>query len=150
MTGPEESKRGKCLFDVSLILFDRWLIAFPSYETQVVDTIYQYSTHPAQLISELEVFAGTLLGKNGGVRNKRLRDMSIDMKEKFDRDVAFTVSCILNRSCQDENKEALERSIACFAVAVEDERFVWERIGRLESFCYVAAAVCLGRWRSSK
>jgi hypothetical protein len=119
---------------------------FLSYEMQLVDTIYQYSTHPVQLISELEVFVGTLLGKSGGVRTKRVRDMSMDMKEKFERDVAFTVSCIIKNEEEEEEArdEALERSIACLAVAVEEPGFVWERVRKLESFQYIAAGVCLG------
>lgn len=111
---------------------------------QLVDTIYQYSTHPVQLISELEVFVGTLLGKSGGKRTKRLREMSVDMKEKFERDVGFTVRCITKGSPPEEAKdEALERSIACLAVAVEEVGVAWERVRRLESFQYIAAAVCL-------
>lgn len=117
---------------------------FLSYEMQLVDTIYQYSTHPVQLISELEVFVGTLLGKSGGVRTKRVRDMSMDMKEKFERDVAFTVSCIIKNEEEEARDEALERSIACLAVAVEEPGFVWERVRKLESFQYIAAGVCLG------
>jgi hypothetical protein len=121
---------------------------FPSYETQLVDTMYQYSTHPVQLISELEVFVGTLLGKSGGIRTKRVRDMSMDMKEKFERDVAFTVSCIVNGSDEGAKDEALERSIACLAVAVEEPGFMWERVRKLESFQYIAASVCLGEVES--
>lgn len=115
-----------------------------SYETQLLDTIYQYSTHPAQLISEMEVFVGTLLGKSGGGRTRRLREMSTDMREKFERDVAFTVRCITKGSQEEDNDEALERSIACLAVAVEEPGIVWERARKLESFRYIAAAVCLG------
>lgn len=97
-----------------------------------------------QLISELEVFVGTLLGKSGGVRTRRLREMSMDMKEKFERDVAFTVNCIVKWSQEDGDDEALERSIACLAVAVEESGITGERVRKLESFRYVAAAVCLG------
>jgi hypothetical protein len=114
------------------------------YETQLVDTIYQFSTHPAHLISELEVFVGTILGKNGGTRTRRLRDLSVGMKEKFERDLGFTVHCVVEGSEGEGKEEALERSIACLAVAMENTEPVWERVGRLESFRYVAAAVCLG------
>jgi hypothetical protein len=99
-----------------------------------------------QLISELEVFVGTLLGKSGGVRTGRLRETSMDMKEAFERDVAFTVDCIIKGSPEEDGKgEALERSIACLAVAVEAAGNTGERVRRmLESFRDVAAAVCLG------
>jgi hypothetical protein len=72
--------------------------------------------------------------------------MSMDMKETFERDVAFTVDCIVKGSQEEDGKdEALERSIACLAVAVEEAGSTRERAKRkLESFRYVAVAVCLG------
>lgn len=89
------------------------------------------------LISELEVFVGTLLGKSGGVRTRRLREMSMDMKEKFERDVAFTVDCIARGSQEEDGKdEALERSIACLAIAVEEARNTQERVrGKFSVYC---------------
>lgn len=70
--------------------------------------------------------------------------MSTDMKEKFQRDVAFTINCIVNESGEEGGSdEALEKSIACLAVAVEETGITWERVRKLESFRYVAAAVCL-------
>ncbi len=65
------------------------------------------------------------------------------MKEKHDRDVAYTVQCILHG--QDDNAstaEALERSMACLDVAIHEGK-TWKRFGRLVSFTWVAAAVCL-------
>ncbi|KAI9674678.1 MAG: hypothetical protein M1817_001581 [Caeruleum heppii] len=116
-----------------------------AYETQLLNTIYQFSTSSVHLISELEVFVGTLLGKNGGVRTKRLREMSMGMKEQFERDVAFTINCIAKGSQEEGKGEALERSLACFAVAIEEPSDMGgNNKRRLESFRYVAAAVCLG------
>ena len=115
------------------------------YEAQVLYTIDQYSTHPRHPISELEVFVGNLLGKNEGARNKRLRELSTNMKEEFERDVAFTIDCIVKGPEEgQEDEEALARSIACFAVAIEEAQRPLERgVRRLESFTYVAAAVCM-------
>jgi len=72
--------------------------------------------------------------------------MSMDMKETLERDVAFTVDCIIKGSQEEDGKdEALERSIACLAVAVQEAGNTRERARRkLESFRYIAAAVCLG------
>jgi hypothetical protein len=70
--------------------------------------------------------------------------MSTNMKDKFERDVAFTINCITKGSQEDEKYEALERSIACLAVAVEELEDMGKRVRKLESFRYVAAAVCLG------
>ena len=71
--------------------------------------------------------------------------MSRDMKETFERDVAFTVDCIVKGSQEEDGKdEALERSIACLAVAVEEAGNTRERARRkLESFRYIAVAICL-------
>jgi hypothetical protein len=115
------------------------------YEAQVIDTIHQYSTHPRHPISELEVFVGSLLGKNEGARTKRLREMSINMKEESERDIAFTIDCIIKGSEEGHgDDEALERSIACFAVGIQEaERPLEKGERRHESFMYVAAAVCL-------
>ena len=70
----------------------------------------------------------------------------MDMKETFERDVAFTLECIAKGPQEEDGKDkALERSIACLAVAVEDLGNTQERAKRkLESFRYIAAAVCLG------
>ena len=71
--------------------------------------------------------------------------MSMDMKETFERDVAFTINCIVKGSQEDGKDERLERSIACLGVAVKEAGNKRERGRRkLESFQYIAAAVCLG------
>ncbi len=112
------------------------------YDDNLGDTILENSFHPTHFVSEVEVFAGELLGKHGAP-NKRQRETSTSMKEKHDRDVAYTVQCILHGEEDDVSKaEALERSIACLDVAVH-ERGPRKRFGRLVSFTWVAAAVCL-------
>ncbi|KAL8876738.1 MAG: hypothetical protein Q9198_005119 [Flavoplaca austrocitrina] len=113
-----------------------------AYEENMIDTIRGNSSHPMHFISEVEVFAGEILGKYGAP-NKRQRETSTSMKEKHDRDVAYTVQCILHG--QDDNAstaEALERSMACLDVAIHEGK-TWKRFGRLVSFTWVAAAVCL-------
>lgn len=133
-----------------------------SYEETLADTMYQYSLHPKYPISELEVFCGTILGKSGGLPGKRTRDSSMDMKEKFARDVAFTLDWIrvgdsnnsivagaddaeIIRQVVDfgGTKETMERAIACFAVAMEEEGKRVAGAGLLKSFKYVAAAFCM-------
>ena len=116
-----------------------------------------YSTHPPHFISEIEVFAGAIIGKNGA-QSKRQREFSVSMKDKHERDVAYTVACIRQGDCVDDDdddegvgfgggggggkREALERSIACLAVGVNTTR-VRKRVGALVSFAWVAAGVCL-------
>jgi len=114
----------------------------PSYDDHLLDTMTQYSTHPVHPLQEKEVFVGNIIGKTGA-QSKRQRENSVSMKEKFERDVAFTISCIVkDPTTGKESEEALERSIACLAVAME-EKLPRKKVGVLRSFLYVAAAVCL-------
>ena len=108
--------------------------------------MFQYATHPAHPISEVEVFSGTILGKNGA-QSKRQRESSKTMKEKHDRDMEYTVLCITRGDDADGTggsgrAEALERSIACLYVACNTVR-VRKKVGALVSFVWIAAAVCL-------
>ncbi|KAL8967052.1 MAG: hypothetical protein Q9183_003093 [Haloplaca sp. 2 TL-2023] len=115
-----------------------------AYEDNMVDTMREHSAHPTHFVSEVEVFVGALLGKEGA-QTKRQREFSSGMKDKHDRDVAYTVQCILQGEEEDSSKEeALERSIACLYVAVHETETRWQRrFGRLVSFTWVAAAICL-------
>ncbi|KAI9782141.1 MAG: hypothetical protein M1835_004106, partial [Candelina submexicana] len=61
-----------------------------TYEDNLIDTIYQYSTHPSHPLQELEVFAGVIIGKTGA-QSKRQKEYSKGMREKFEEDVVFTV-----------------------------------------------------------
>lgn len=104
----------------------------------------QYSNHPAHFVSEIEVFSGNILGKNGA-QSKRQREFSKTMKEKHDRDMEYTVLCIRRGAAEngdDGRAEALERSIACLYVACNTPR-VRKKVGTLVSFTWIAAAVCL-------
>lgn len=105
----------------------------------------QYSTHPPHFITEVEVFSGNILGKNGA-QSKRQREFSKTMKEKHDRDMEYTVMCITRGDGDGDGEngraEALERSIACLNVACKTVR-VRKKVGALVSFVWIAAAVCL-------
>ena len=115
------------------------------YEDCLVETMSQYSMQPSQYLSELEVFVGDIIGRYGP-QSKRQREASIGMKEKFERDVADVVSYIVmdEEGGEGRSEEALPRAIACFAVAMASSDTRPQRgIGRLRSFRYIAAAVCL-------
>lgn len=139
------------ILESTLTLFGDWLTASPhSYEDNLIDTIYQYSTHPAHPLQELEVFAGVIIGKNGA-QSKRQKEYSKGMREKFEEDVTFTVERIVGR-VGDRAEDSLERSIACLSLSVEREEREGERTydrryersaGRLRSWGWVAASVCL-------
>ena len=111
-----------------------------SYEDNLVDTMMTYSSNPTNFVSEAEVFSGSILGKHGGL-SKRQREMSKDMKKKFDRDVDYTVQCIKKGDDGDE-QESLARSIACFFLSLTTEN-TRRKVGALVSFQWIAAATCL-------
>jgi hypothetical protein len=106
-----------------------------------------YSEHPHRPLSELEAFIGNILGVQG-FQSKKQRDLSITMKEAFDRDVAYFVTCIVGSpEISDERSlGALGRSIACFSVSLEEQELVpmgGRKNEPLVSFRYLTAALCL-------
>ena len=110
-----------------------------SYESDLVDSMFQYSTHRSNHLTEKEVFLGKIINSKSGAATKRQRETSLVMKERFNREVRETVAWIR------EGGEALERSLACLYVAQREQK--GPRRGRLNielhSFGWVAAAVCL-------
>jgi len=117
------------------------------YEECLLNVMKNYSDHPLRPISELEAFIGNILGAQGS-QSRRQRDLSVPMKEAFDRDVSFIVGCI--RGTKEDGNEtsdqALERSIACFSVSLGEVTHVMmggRKNEPLVSFRYIAAAVCL-------
>lgn len=120
-----------------------------AYESDLVETMINYASHPAHALSEVEVFCGHIFGyKNGGMPSKRQRENSVTMREKHERDVQRLIALIVNgvggeeeeqeggegdqeeevegkergqegdESVGDGKGDALERSIACLALAV--------------------------------
>ena len=100
-----------------------------------------YASQPHHHVSEVEVISGTIIGKNGA-QSKRQRDFSTTMKERHERDVDYIVRCILQGEDSSGTDEALERSIACFWIG-HQEITESKRFGRLVSFGWIAAGVCL-------
>lgn len=103
--------------------------------------MYTYSPHGSSYISEIEVFSGNILGRNGA-QNKRQREYSMELREKHGRDVSYTIECITRGVDGDEAEEALSLSIACFYVGLTEPR-KHDKVGVLVSFVWVAAVVCL-------
>lgn len=129
-----------------------------SYEDSLVDILYHYAPVAHLPISEHEVFAGTILGRQGGAQGKPLRELSKTMRERFEAVVEYTIMRIVKGDEQmqgvndldllydgslDREVEALPRAIACLACAVEQPGMVDRQLGPLHSFRYVAAGVCL-------
>ncbi|KAI9724187.1 MAG: hypothetical protein M1828_003932 [Chrysothrix sp. TS-e1954] len=134
------------------------------YEDKLVDVAHSYKIDHSYPLSEVEVFTGIILGRKGGVPDKRTREINVSMREQFDRDMRFIVEWILYgdgergshldaddlfSTCGEDSDEALERSIACFAVAMEEKGKVFRQFGELKSFKIVAASVCLRTLRQT-
>jgi len=112
-------------------------------------------------LSEAEAFSGTILGRQGGAQGKPLRELSKQLRERFDAVAEYTIIRIIHGDAAieateymdelydvDEREfEAWPRAIACLAVAVEQTGVRDYRLGELESFRYLAAAVCLGEFQ---
>lgn len=109
-------------------------------------------------VSEHEAFAGTILGRKTGVQGKPLRELSRNLRERFESVVEYTILRIVKGDEQmqgvndldllyddslDREVEALPRALACLVAAVEEEGTFDLQLGELQSFKYVAAAVCL-------
>ena len=112
-----------------------------SYEDNLIDTMVNYSIDSTHFVSEAEVFSGRILGRHGGGQSKWQRENSQEMKDKFDRDVAYTVQCMKKGDDGDE-QDSLARSIACLFVSLTTKN-TRKKFGALVSFQWVAAAACL-------
>ncbi|KAI6798622.1 RNA-directed RNA polymerase [Hortaea werneckii] len=130
-----------------------------SYEESVADLAYQFEPTARSPLSEDEVFAGSILGRQGGQQGKGLREMSKSMRERFETVVEYATARITHGdvAVQETNDlddltdpagrerelEALPRAIACLYVAVTERGYSDRLIGEMKSFGYVAAGVAL-------
>ena len=115
-----------------------------SYEDNLEEMMHTYSHHPSMPLTEVEVFAGAILGRSFGAQSKRMREYANEMKERFERDVAFTVERIVEGDeGRGKDEEALPRAIACLAVGMKEDGLYIREMGHLQSWKYVAGAICL-------
>jgi hypothetical protein len=108
-----------------------------------------FSEHPINLITELEVFIGHILNKTG-VQTHRQRERSIKLKDAFDRIASWILTQMRPSgplTGYTSSFDALERCLACVHVAGEpDTRDLGHRRSRwtgLDSFRIVAACALL-------
>lgn len=128
------------------------------YEESLLMILYCYEPSPHMPVSEHEAFAGTILGRQAGAQGKPLRELSKTMRERFESVVEYTIMRIVKGDEQmqgvgdldvlyddslDREVEALPRALACLWIAVEERGMDDRVLGELESFKYLAAAVCL-------
>ncbi|KAI7469590.1 RNA-directed RNA polymerase [Hortaea werneckii] len=130
-----------------------------SYEESVADLAYQFEPTARSPLSEHEVFAGSILGRQGGQQGKGLREMSKSMRERFETVVEYATARITHGDVavqeaddlddlsdqvrRERDFEALPRAIACLFVAVTERGYSDRLIGEMKSFGYVAAGVAL-------
>ncbi|EZF76853.1 hypothetical protein H105_01863 [Trichophyton soudanense CBS 452.61] len=119
------------------------------YEDELRELMRKYSATPLKSsISEYELFVGTILG-HGHKQRRRDKDNAKEMRDEYNRLVEFTISMI--RDTESGGTEALERSIACFWVAINGKssgqkpglRSAHAHQEKLLSFPWIAAMTCL-------
>jgi hypothetical protein len=111
------------------------------YEGVVDDTRYAFAFRQTKPLNELEVVSGIILGASTRVVQQTTREM----KERFERDLAYVMDRINGSNGEPGGPgdgESLARSIACFAQAVERPSNA-KSTAVLISWKYFAASVCL-------
>ena len=87
----------------------------------------EYSPSPQKPLQEVEVFVGSILGKDGAAPSKRVREKAGTVRDRYDELVRYTIETILRgddvEPLDDDlnavtGDEALERTIACLSTAV--------------------------------
>ncbi|RDW85241.1 hypothetical protein BP6252_02831 [Coleophoma cylindrospora] len=111
------------------------------YEESLLNLMTEFSEHPLRPIREIEAVVGNILGKNA-IANRRQQELSTSMKGEYDRNAAFIVDCITRDENGDYSSEALERTMACLFISLEEKIPTRDR-EELVSFKYLAATLCL-------
>jgi hypothetical protein len=113
-----------------------------------------FSEHPVDPISELEVFIGYIINKTG-VQTRRQRDRSIKLKDEFERIAAWITTQIrpygnssVPQTGYETEFDALELCLACVYAGGEHNRPGAARrrrdgYGELKSFRVIAASALL-------
>ena len=113
------------------------------YENNISDLMLANSLDPRKPLSEIEVFVGHVMGRDGGGGSKPARDAARTVRDQYNDLVKSTIESILKDESEEFTEEALERSIACLSVAVDNITEPSPRFGKLESFGYLAATLSL-------
>ncbi|KAL1890229.1 hypothetical protein Sste5346_008383 [Sporothrix stenoceras] len=73
-----------------------------AYEDAMVATMYEFSEHPTQPITELEVFIGTIVNKTGS-QTLRQRDRSRKLRDEYERISSWITAQIRPRGRKDDD-----------------------------------------------
>ena len=126
-------------------LYCRRKLTTSRYDDNLLDVMWTYSSLRGKPLSEIEVFAGAPLGRLHGAQSKRAREAAKSMRDRFSRDIE-NFSSRIRYGDNAEKKDAtgaLPRTIACFQIALRDENMPGNRKGLVQSFAYLATALCL-------
>ncbi|PPJ51825.1 hypothetical protein CBER1_09772 [Cercospora berteroae] len=130
-----------------------------SYEESLANLMYDCEPTPQKPLSEGEVFAGEILGRHNGPDGKQLRELSETMRSRFKHIVDHCnlrithgddlmeqvddLDDLYGEEYSDREIEALPRALACLEVAVTETGYQDLRVGKLQSFKYIAAGAAL-------
>lgn len=101
----------------------------------------EYAPSHRHPLREKEVFIGQIVGKTTA-QNKRNRDLSTSMKERFDKVAAETVKYIIKDETEFADDFKLEKSMACLWIALTPGQKT-SKGDSLISFKYISASLCL-------
>ncbi|KAJ9137901.1 RNA-dependent RNA polymerase [Pleurostoma richardsiae] len=124
------------------------------YEEAIFTVMKDFSEHPTDHISELEVFIGSVMSKTG-IQTRRQLDRSLKLRDEFERIASWITRqmrpCYVGypREGSGAETDALELCLACMIIGCQpndsnkDSRRQRNGHGKLESFKAVAAAAFL-------
>lgn len=72
-----------------------------AYDDAILNTMYEFSEHPTQPLTELEVFIGTIVNKTGA-QTLRQRDRSRKLRDEYERISGWITTQIRPRSLSDD------------------------------------------------
>ena len=89
----------------------------------MLNLMSENSPNPQKPLQEVEVFTGTIIGKDGETPSKRVRDNAGTMRDRYDELARYTIESILrgDESVGLPGDQALERTIACLHTAVDPD-----------------------------
>ncbi|CAK1365973.1 unnamed protein product [Cercospora beticola] len=130
-----------------------------SYEESLANLMYDCEPTPQKALTESEVFAGEILGRHNGPDGKQLRELGETMRNRFKHIVDYCnlrithgddlmeqvedLDDLYGEEYSDREIEALPRALACLEVAVTESGYQDLRVGKLQSFKYIAAGAAL-------
>ena len=106
------------------------------YESHLLDVMADYSTSFARPLDELEAFLGTIVGMRS-MPTRRQKEASVDLRERMERDIAFTTAWIATGPDGTEMNH-LAQAMACMSLGLQAKG----RTG-LRSFVWLATEICL-------